>query len=119
MYIFTQRNIIRQINQKCECLSRILGDHPRKSVYHACEVCVSKASHHLGYERVCLPLCEVADAPFHIHGNELTVTYPSHVRLRSIKSHPYLLMLHFQAWPKNPNEIRPPNNKNTVQSLSY
>ena len=27
----------------------------------------------LGYERVYLPLCEVADTPFHIQGDELHV----------------------------------------------
>ena len=26
---------------------------------------------HLGYERVYLPLCQVADTPFHIQGDEL------------------------------------------------
>ena len=28
--------------------------------------------HHLGYERVYLPLCKVADTPFHIQGDGIT-----------------------------------------------
>ena len=28
----------------------------------------------LGYERVYLPLCKVADTPFHIHGNDVSLT---------------------------------------------
>ena len=31
----------------------------------------------LGYERVYLPLCKVADTPFHIQGDELSATYLS------------------------------------------
>ena len=45
------------------------------------EVFVKQAAewivHHLGYERVYLPLCKVADTPFHVQGDESITNIPT------------------------------------------
>ena len=40
----------------------------------------SAAYRSLGYERVYLPLCKVADTPFHIQGDDILIIYHACVR---------------------------------------
>ena len=62
--------IILNLNTTAMSMTQVANNYVSFNVYW-CALESSRLSRPLGYERVYLPLCEVADTPFHIQGDDL------------------------------------------------
>ena len=87
---------------KVYCLRTILLDVAFCTLW---QYCVVSNYHHLGYERIYLPLFKVTDTPFHIQGDEVT-TYKI-VCSKHLTSSEHYMNVIYKVLDMNNNKNRP------------